>query len=117
MALPGFKAEASLYRTSGRYRLVSARTRAQGGLHPAQSNGSTSYCLPDPSVANCYNCTETDAYGNILSTWQEGDGCAPKCDHWQFCNYDAQGCQTCTWMNDDCTTGSSTECPPVFVTE
>jgi hypothetical protein len=36
MNMPGFTAEASLYRTSAHYHLVTNLGQAEGGIHPAQ---------------------------------------------------------------------------------
>jgi len=36
MSMPGFTAEASLYPTSGHYRLVGTRGQADGAIHPSQ---------------------------------------------------------------------------------
>lgn len=63
MNMPGFMAEASLYRTSEHYHLVTNPGQAEGGIHPAQFESLVPvrcrhhfgvYCLIDPLTRREY---------------------------------------------------------------
>jgi hypothetical protein len=81
MALPGFTAEESLYKTNGQYQVTRGRMQADGTVYPAQSNRTTcstydvtvtDCCSPEPSLSDCWKCTRTDPYGLVYRTWYEG---------------------------------------------
>jgi hypothetical protein len=116
MSMPGFTAEDSLYRTSGRYYTASAHNPINGSVYPAQSNrsGCTTYtltlrecCSQDPLVPECWTCTTYDENGFVVSSYTSCPPCQPATN----CNWDAQGCWTCTSIDEACHESTSSECP------
>jgi hypothetical protein len=70
MKIPGFNAEASLYRESGHYLMAAAHTRADGAIQPAidPKHGGTGDPYGDCIEACRADCLPTDHY------------CSPNCD-------------------------------------
>jgi hypothetical protein len=94
MNIPGFAAEASLYKTSGHYRLTGGLVRADGVM--------PQLVLPPPDCSTCYSdntgaCVASCRY--CLHFPQGGGGCFPYtalCHPWACC--DAQ----CARIKDQC---------------
>jgi hypothetical protein len=126
MTLPGFTAETSLYKTSGYYRMTSARDRFSEMIYPAQLDRSGriiktacvvgTSCVPDPKNPSCRICTihEEDCTEGL--SWYVCDRVLP-CGPMTTCEPDPlnQFCYNCTSIDKTCKKSTYQYCKGVII--